>query len=147
MAMNIISNAIGAKFTKCVLECDTIHNYVGDDNIIRKGAVSAKLGERFILPLNMRDGALLCVGKGNPDWNNSAPHGAGRLMSRRDAKSTLSMPEYKKTMKGIYSTSVSVSTLDESPMAYKDSDMIRNSLDPTADVLLHVRPILNIKDV
>lgn len=103
----------------------TIHNYIDlDSMILRKGAVSAKEGEKLIIPMNMWDGCLLCIGKGNQDWNESAPHGAGRLMSRAAARSSFTLSQYKKEMKGIYTTSVNRNTLDESPMAYKPMESI-----------------------
>lgn len=121
------------------------HNYIGGDNIIRKGAISARLGEEVVIPLNMRDGSIIGVGKGNAAWNNSAPHGAGRIMSRSQAKKNLSMDEFRNTMSGIYSTSVSESTLDEAPMAYKDQDEILSIIDETVEVKEIVRPIYNFK--
>lgn len=124
----------------------TIHNYVDvEARILRKGAVSAKEGQRLLIPLNMRDGSLVCVGKGNADWNFSAPHGAGRLLSRKTAKETLSMEEYVRQMEGIYSTSVLPETLDESPMAYKRLEDIVEAITPTADILERIRPIYNFK--
>lgn len=124
----------------------TIHNYIDPEtHILRKGAVSAKDGEKFIVPINMRDGSLICVGKGNKDWNYSAPHGAGRLMSRMQAKKNLSVDEFKKQMDGIYTTSANVSTLDESPMAYKGMGNIVNNIEPTADIIENIKPIYNFK--
>lgn len=124
----------------------TIHNYVDtDEMILRKGAVSAKKGERLLIPLNMRDGSLICVGKGNADWNESAPHGAGRLISRAKAFATLSMEEFKREMNGIYSTSICKETLDESPMAYKGVDDILNNITPTVTVVKRILPIYNFK--
>lgn len=124
----------------------TIHNYIEPEtHILRKGAVSAKKGEEFIIPINMRDGSLICVGKGNKDWNYSAPHGAGRLMSRSQAKKSLSVDEFKKQMEGIYTTSVNFSTLDESPMAYKGMENIVNNIEPTADIIENIKPIYNFK--
>ncbi|MBQ2798996.1 MAG: RtcB family protein, partial [Ruminiclostridium sp.] len=129
--------------------CDsfqTIHNYIDiDEMILRKGAVSAKAGERLLIPINMRDGSLICIGKGNPDWNYSAPHGAGRLMSRNMAFERLTMEEYTAQMKGIYSTCINTSTLDESPMAYKSIDEIIANIEPTADIMTRIRPIYNFK--
>ena len=112
-----------------------------------KGAVSAKEGEELIIPINMRDGALICVGKGNPDWNFSAPHGAGRLMSRGDAKRSFTVSEYKKTMKeaGIYTTSVSAGTLDECPMAYKPIESIVDNIEDTVEITKIITPIYNYK--
>lgn len=124
----------------------TIHNYIDPGSkILRKGAVSAKKGEKFIVPINMRDGSLICVGKGNPDWNCSAPHGAGRLMSRKQAKESLSVDEFKKQMEGIYTTSANISTLDESPMAYKGMDNIVKNIEPTAEIVEVIKPIYNFK--
>ena len=124
----------------------TIHNYIDTDaRILRKGAVSAKAGERLLIPINMRDGSLLCVGKGNADWNFSAPHGAGRLMSRADARQSFTVSAFKKQMAGIYTTSVSKATLDECPMAYKGMEDILNQIGPTADVEKILRPIYNFK--
>lgn len=124
----------------------TIHNYIDvEHKILRKGSVSANAGERFIIPLNMRDGALICTGKGNPDWNCSAPHGAGRLLSRHEAKELVTMSEYQEAMKAIYSTSVSPETLDESPMAYKDAGSIIQNIEPTATITDHIMPIYNFK--
>lgn len=124
---------------------ETVHNYIGEDNIIRKGAISANKGEKVLIPLNMADGSLIAVGKGNSDWNNSAPHGAGRVYSRTQAKEKLDMSEYKKRMNGIYSSCVSLGTLDESPMAYKDADEIINAIEPTAEILDHLTPVYNFK--
>ncbi|MBQ9082579.1 MAG: RtcB family protein [Clostridia bacterium] len=124
----------------------TIHNYIDvDEMILRKGAVSAKVGEKLLIPINMRDGSLLCVGKGNPDWNCSAPHGAGRLLSRSMAREQLTMAEYQAEMAGIYTTCVSAGTLDESPMAYKRIDDIVAHIDPTAEIIARLRPIYNFK--
>lgn len=124
---------------------DTIHNYLGNDNIIRKSAISAKSGERVIIPMNMRDGSLICVGKGNEDWNNSAPHGAGRLMSRAKARSKLNLADFKKSMTGIYTTSCVAETIDEAPDAYKPMDVIMAEIKDTVDVVDVIRPIYNFK--
>ncbi|GHU54059.1 RNA-splicing ligase RtcB [Clostridia bacterium] len=135
----------GMGLTK-VFEFTTIHNYIDTDAmILRKGAVSAKLGEKLLIPINMRDGSLVCVGKGNGDWNYSAPHGAGRLMSRTAAFGKLSMEEYKTQMKGIFTTCVTENTLDESPMAYKSLDTIVSQLSPTADIVMRIKPVYNFK--
>lgn len=124
----------------------TIHNYIETDNmILRKGAVSAQAGEILLIPINMRDGSLLCRGKGNADWNYSAPHGAGRLMSRSAAKESFTVNEFKKQMDGIYTTSVGQSTLDECPMAYKGIDDIVNNIGDTVDILDILKPIYNFK--
>ena len=124
----------------------TIHNYIDVENmILRKGSVSAQNGERLLIPINMRDGSLLCTGKGNEDWNYSAPHGAGRLMSRSAAKETFTVSEFKKQMEGIYTTSVNRSTLDECPMAYKGMDDIVGNIEPTVTIDAIIRPIYNFK--
>ena len=124
----------------------TIHNYIDTDAmILRKGAVSAKAGEKLLIPINMRDGSLICTGKGNPDWNFSAPHGAGRKLSRADAKNSLSMEEYRREMEGIFTTCVSRDTIDESPMAYKDMDEITAQITPTAEIVSHIVPVYNFK--
>ena len=124
----------------------TIHNYIDTDAmILRKGAVSAKAGERLLIPINMRDGSLLCVGKGNEDWNCSAPHGAGRLMSRAEAKQSFTVSEFKKQMVDVYTTSVSKATLDECPMAYKGMEDILDNIGPTAEVVKIIKPIYNFK--
>lgn len=124
----------------------TIHNYIDLDNmILRKGAVSAQKGERLIIPINMRDGSLICIGKGNEDWNYSAPHGAGRLMSRKAAKEKLSMEDYKQSMSGIFTTSVDESTKDEAPMAYKPMDEIIRCIEPTCEIERIIKPVYNFK--
>ena len=124
----------------------TIHNYIDTDAmILRKGAVSARAGETLLIPINMRDGSLLCVGKGNEDWNCSAPHGAGRLMSRAEAKQSFTVSEFKKQMAEVYTTSVSKATLDECPMAYKGMEDILNNIEPTAEVTKIIKPIYNFK--
>ena len=115
--------------------------------MLRKGAVEAAEGERFCLPFNMRDGIAVCVGKGNPEWNCSAPHGAGRAMSRNAARKNIGMDEFEKSMNGIFSTSVCSGTLDESPQAYKPMEEILRLIEPTAEVITMVRPRLNIKDI
>ncbi|MCI8574145.1 MAG: RtcB family protein, partial [Oscillibacter sp.] len=109
------------------------------------GSVSAQAGEKLLIPINMRDGSLLCVGKGNEDWNFSAPHGAGRLMSRAQAKQSFTVSEFKKQMADVYTTSVSKSTLDECPMAYKGMEDILKNIGPTAEVEKIIRPIYNFK--
>ena len=124
----------------------TIHNYIDlDSMILRKGAVSAKAGEKLVIPMNMRDGCLICVGKGNPEWNESAPHGAGRLMSRADARNSFTLSQYKKEMKGIYTSSVDRNTLDESPMAYKPMETILRQIEPTVKIVERTKPIYNFK--
>ena len=124
---------------------ESVHNYIGDDNIIRKGAISARKDEKCIIPMNMRDGCIIALGKGNEDWNCSAPHGAGRLMSRSAAKETFTVSEFKKQMEGIYTTSVSRSTLDECPMAYKRIEDIVDNISPTVDIKAIIKPIYNFK--
>lgn len=127
-------------------EFTTIHNYIDTEKmILRKGAVSAQSGERLLIPINMRDGSLICRGLGNSEWNCSAPHGAGRLMSRREASAKLSLDEYKHEMAGIYSTCVESRTLDESPMAYKSLDDIVGQIQPTAEIVTRIKPIYNFK--
>ena len=124
----------------------TVHNYIDlDKMILRKGSVSAKAGEKLLIPINMRDGSLICVGKGNEDWNCSAPHGAGRLLSRSAALEKLTMEEYKEQMAGIYTTCINSATLDESPMAYKNMDEIVENIKPTAQIIAHIKPIYNFK--
>lgn len=125
-------------------EC--IHNYIDhDSNIVRKGAISAKLGEKVLIPINMRDGCIIGTGKGNEDWNQSAPHGAGRVMSRTKARELVSLEEFEKAMDGIYTTSVNQSTIDESPMAYKTLDEIVENIKDTVDVLAIIKPVYNFK--
>lgn len=124
----------------------TIHNYIDTDKmILRKGAVSAESGEKLLIPVNMRDGSLICTGKGNPDWNCSAPHGAGRLMSRSQAKESFTVSEFKKQMKGIYTTSVNQQTLDECPMAYKSIEDIVDNIGDTVEINDIIKPIYNFK--
>ena len=124
----------------------TIHNYIDtDEMILRKGAIAANKGEKVLIPINMKDGSVLAVGKGNPEWNFSAPHGAGRLMSRAKAKQTLSMDEYKTMMEGVYTTSVNEATLDEAPMAYKSLDDIIDVIKESVDVIDVMKPIYNFK--
>lgn len=129
-----------------VNEFTTIHNYIDTEHmILRKGSVSARAGEQLIIPINMRDGSLICTGKGNDDWNQSAPHGAGRLMSRSQAKANVSMDEFTEAMTGIYSTSVCTSTLDESPMAYKPMDEIIENVQGTVEIDQIIKPVYNFK--
>ena len=126
-------------------EFESVHNYISDDNIIRKGSISAAKGERCIIPLNMRDGALICTGKGNPDWNCSAPHGAGRVLSRSQAYERITMEDFETSMKGIYSESVTDSTRDESPMVYKPAAEIIANIGETVSIDTIIRPIFNFK--
>lgn len=124
----------------------TVHNYIDPvDMTLRKGAVSAHKGERLLIPINMRDGSLICVGKGNPDWNYSAPHGAGRLMSRAEARKKFTVDEFTESMNGIYTTSVGNETLDECPMAYKPMESIVNNIKDTVKIEKIIRPIYNFK--
>lgn len=124
---------------------ETIHNYIGDDDIIRKGAISCKSNERVLIPINMAYGSFIALGKGNSEWNNSGPHGAGRIYSRTKAKEVLTMSDYKKAMKGIHSSCVSIGTLDEAPMAYKDGEEIKALITPTAEIIDHLVPLYNYK--
>ncbi len=124
----------------------TIHNYIDiKEMILRKGAIAAHKGEKVLIPINMRDGSVLAIGKGNAEWNFSAPHGAGRLMSRTKAKTELNMNEYKNVMKGIYTTSINENTLDEAPMAYKRLDDIIDVIGESVDVIDVMKPIYNFK--
>ncbi|MBU3856351.1 MAG: RtcB family protein [Candidatus Phocaeicola excrementipullorum] len=124
---------------------ESVHNYIGDDNVIRKGAISASKGQRCVIPLNMRDGALVCIGKGNADWNHSAPHGAGRLMSRAQAFREISLDDYTKSMDGIYSETVTEKTKDESPMVYKPKEEIITNIRETVDIVNVIKPVFNFK--
>lgn len=126
-------------------EFESVHNYISDNNIIRKGSISADSGEKCIIPLNMRDGSLLCVGKGNPDWNCSAPHGAGRIMSRTQAYEKVTMEDFEASMQGIYSESVNDFTRDESPMVYKPAEEIIANIGDTVTIETIIRPIFNFK--
>ncbi len=124
----------------------TIHNYIDlDEMILRKGAISAKKGEVVIIPINMRDGSIIATGKGNSDWNQSAPHGAGRLMSRKQAKRSLSLEEFEKSMEGIFTTSMSMNTLDEAPLAYKPIEEIVENIRDTVEINKIIKPIYNFK--
>lgn len=123
----------------------TVHNYIDDNNMVRKGAVSAAAGELLLIPINMRDGCIIGKGKGNEDWNYSAPHGAGRIMSRRKAMETVSLDEFKKSMDGVFTTSVSSATIDESPMVYKPMEEILANIGDTVDVIDIIKPVYNFK--
>ncbi len=124
----------------------TIHNYIDtEEMILRKGAIAAHKGEKVLIPINMRDGSVLATGRGNPEWNYSAPHGAGRLMSRSMAKKQLNMDEYEKVMQGVYTTSVNESTIDEAPMAYKSIEDIISVITESVDVIDILKPIYNFK--
>lgn len=125
---------------------ETIHNYIDFENmILRKGAVSAQKGEKLLIPFNMRDGSLICIGKGNPDWNYSAPHGAGRVMSRSQARRELDMEEFRSSMQDIFTTSLKKSIIDEAPKAYKPMDEIINAISDTAEIIEKVKPLYNFK--
>ncbi len=142
----ITSDIIAFLGVKPVETFTTIHNYIDTESmILRKGAVSAKNEEIFLIPLNMRDGSLICKGKGKSEWNFSAPHGAGRLMSRKQAKAKLDLAEYKSSMENIYTSSVDSRTLDEAPMAYKDKNEIIEAIEETADIVKTIRPLYNFK--
>ncbi|MBQ2758537.1 MAG: RtcB family protein [Clostridia bacterium] len=146
MMAKIILNNLFNKELEDFEYFETVHNYIDmESNIIRKGAVSAKKDEKLLIPINMRDGSLICAGKGNEDWNCSAPHGAGRLFSRSTAKDTFTVEEFQKSMEGIFSTCISADTLDESPMAYKNMDDIVNNITPTADIIKIIKPVYNFK--
>jgi RNA-splicing ligase RtcB len=124
----------------------TVHNYIDIGNmILRKGAISAQAGERALIPINMRDGSLICVGRGNPDWNCSAPHGADRLMSRSAAKANITLPQFEQAMRGIYSSTVNRSTIDESPFAYKSMEEIVSNIGDTAEIVSNIKPLYNFK--
>lgn len=145
--IDVISKFFKREYSSHVVETiESVHNYINfSDNIIRKGAVSAHKGEKLIIPLNMRDGVIIAMGKGNPEWNFSAPHGAGRILSRGQAKRQIILSDFKKTMEGIYSSTVTQDTLDESPFAYKDSQMIIDAIGDTVEVVEVIKPIYNIK--
>ena len=144
--INTILSILNIKNKEIIDRVHSIHNYIDfNDLIIRKGAIRSYVGERMIIPLNMRDGWMLCEGKSNPEWNFSAPHGAGRVMSRGEANRKLTLEKYQKSMEGIYSTSVNKDTLDESPMCYKKSEVIENAIIPTAVMIDKIKPVLNIK--
>lgn len=145
MAKNIIQNFFKIRMSK-VDYITSIHNYYNfEDGIVRKGAISAKKGEELIIPLNMRDGSIIGVGKGNVEWNISAPHGAGRILSRGAAKNQITLTEFKDSMKGIYTSSVCRETIDESPFAYKSSEEIKELITDTVDIKKVMKPIYNFK--
>lgn len=146
MAYQIITEGLGLAIGATV-SVESVHNYINfDDGIVRKGAISAHKGESVIIPWNMRDGIVIGIGKGNEDWNNSAPHGAGRIMSRSKAKENVSLVDFEESMKGIYTTCVSKNTIDESPMAYKDYKVVKELLADSVDVTLNLRPVYNFKE-
>ncbi len=145
MARRIVEECLGLRYRE-LDSFQTIHNYIDLEHmILRKGAVSAQLGEKLIIPINMRDGSIIAIGKGNPDWNFSAPHGAGRLMSRSQAKKNIDMNDYVLTMKGIYTSSVTESTIDEAPMAYKPIEEIIENTGDTIEIVNIIKPIYNFK--
>lgn len=142
----IIAYYMGWQINRETERFQTIHNYIEHDtNMVRKGAISAKSGEKVLIPINMRDGCIIGIGKGNDEWNQSAPHGAGRIMSRSKAKETVSMEEYEKSMQGICTTSVNRSTIDESPMAYKPIEEIVANIQDTVEIVKIIKPIYNFK--
>lgn len=147
IANRIIGNLFGSDMAYWNLPMfETVHNYIEfGTNMVRKGAISAKTGEKLLIPMNMRDGCIIGIGKGNEDWNRSAPHGAGRVMSRRKAKETVSLEEFEKSMSGIYTTSVSESTVDESPMVYKPIDEIMRNIKDTVEIVKIIKPVYNFK--
>lgn len=145
IADNILKHMFGHSLNRYE-HFETIHNYIEHDtNIVRKGAISAKAGEMVLIPLNMRDGCIIGIGKGNDDWNCSAPHGAGRIMSRSKAKEAVSLDDFKSSMEGIYTTSVNKGTLDESPFAYKPMEDIVNNIKDTVDIIDIIKPVYNFK--
>lgn len=144
--IQVICIGLHVKEEDIIEQFTTIHNYIDTDNmILRKGSVSAQKGEKLLIPINMRDGSIICVGKGNEDWNCSAPHGAGRVMSRKKAREKLSLEEFKAEMSGIWSSTVNLDTIDEAPMAYKSMDDILANINPTAEILKIIKPIYNYK--
>jgi len=141
-----ILSVLGVKKKDIVETVHSIHNYIDfDDLIIRKGAIRSYVGEKMLVPFNMRDGILLCEGKSNSEWNFSSPHGSGRVMSRGEANKKISLEKYQESMKGVFSTSINKSTIDESPYCYKSSEMIERLIEPTATVIDKIKPIINIK--
>lgn len=142
----IVNEIIKKMKLKVIENFTTIHNYIDIDSmILRKGAISAKEGEKLLIPINMRDGSLICTGKGNEDWNFSAPHGAGRLLSRKNAKESFTLHEFKNSMKGIYSSTVGKGTLDEAPFAYKPKEEIIENIKDTVNIISTLKPIYNFK--
>ena len=145
LVLEAISQGSG-KNANIVEQIYTTHNYIDFSmKMMRKGAVAAPAGRKLVIPFNMRDGLIIARGKGNVDWNQSAPHGAGRLLSRSDAKVLIDLEEYRESMKGIYSTSVGTGTIDESPMAYKDPMEILRLIEDTVEVEYFIRPVINLK--
>ncbi len=145
LVMDAICKGSG-KQANIIEQIYTTHNYIDFSmKMMRKGAVAAPAGRKLVIPFNMRDGLIIARGKGNEDWNQSAPHGAGRLLSRSDAKELIDLDEYRESMKGIYSTSVGTGTIDESPMAYKDPNEILRLIEDTVEVEYFIRPVINLK--
>ncbi|WP_413927469.1 RtcB family protein [Clostridioides sp. ES-S-0108-01] len=145
MAKRIIEDCIGLKFND-LEHFQTIHNYIEIENrILRKGAIAAYEGRKLLIPINMRDGVILGVGKGTLDWINSAPHDAGRILSRGEAKRSINMKDYKDSMKNIFTTSVNINTIDEAPQAYKPIDEIIENIRDTVDIIKILKPIYNLK--
>ena len=143
---NMGETIISAMGLHPVSSLTTIHNYIDPENrILRKGAVSAQAGETLIIPINMKDGALICRGKGNPEWNFTAPHGSGRVLRRADAKSVISVDEFRAEMEGVFTTSVNESTVDESPMAYRRAGEIIGAIGPTAEIIERLSSVYNFK--
>ena len=144
--INSILSILGIKKKDIIESVHSIHNYIDfDDLIVRKGSIRSYVGEKMLIPFNMRDGILLCEGKSNPEWNFSAPHGAGRVMSRGEANKKVSLEKFQESMKGIYTTSVSKETIDESPFCYKKPEVIEKAIEPTATIINRIKPVLNIK--
>lgn len=144
--LDVIISEMGIKRRYILDKFCTVHNYIDvDARILRKGAISLNKDELALIPMNMRDGSLIVKGKGNSDWNCSGPHGAGRLMSRSKAKENLAMADFKKSMEGIYTTSVCAATIDESPMAYKPMDEILENIGGNAEIVSIIKPIYNFK--
>ena len=142
----IVNNIVKNMNLTIVESFDTIHNYIDIDNmILRKGSISAQAGEKVIIPMNMRDGSLICMGKGNSDWNYSAPHGAGRILSRSKAKNIIDFKDIEESMRGIYTTSVALSTIDESPFVYKPMNEIIKNIKETVDIVSCIKPVYNYK--
>lgn len=144
--VHLFTNNVKVRDRESLNYFETVHNYISfEDNIVRKGAISARKGEKVLIPINMRDGCIIGIGKGNKDWNCSAPHGAGRIMSRMEAKKTLKMEEFKKEMDGIYTTSVCEETIDEAPMVYKSMQEIIENIKDTVEIVKIIKPIYNFK--
>lgn len=144
--LDIVNKILSKYNIKEIDRINTVHNYISfEDHIIRKGAIQSYKNRKMIIPFNMRDGLAICMGKSNEDWNCSAPHGAGRIMSRTAARKNINLDEFKDTMKNVYSTCIGTGTIDESPMAYKNTEEIIRLIEPTADILFFVKPKINIK--